>query len=102
MDQETQRERQEYMTALEDIKAVVYTKPGRTLIKYLFKSLDVGEMPEIGLAENILYDRLGFIRAGNSIFELVSEANPEQAALILAEIKKEKYERKIRDYFDEK
>ena len=40
---------------------------------------------------NFLHDKLGFLRAGNSIYKLVAEANAEMAATILAENEKERY-----------
>jgi hypothetical protein len=36
-------------------------------------------------------DKLGFLRAGNSIFKLVAEANAQAAADILAQNEKDRY-----------
>lgn len=79
-----------------DIAAVLSTLPGRRFIKYLFDSLDVGMMPDQLMEGTILHDRLGFLRAGNSIFKLVAEASPEAAGLILAELEKERYDELVR------
>lgn len=91
LDDEEFKERVEHQTALLDIKEVLATKAGKAFIEYLFKSFEVGEIPVIGLTGDLLMDRLGFLRAGNSIFKIVAEANPEIAGMILAKIEKEKH-----------
>lgn len=87
----------EHRNAILDIQAVIGTENGRRFFKYLFKSLDVGEVPVFGLTDEFLHDRLGFLRAGNSIWKIACEANCVIAGKILAEIEKEKYEKLIQD-----
>lgn len=83
------KERIEHRDALLDIQAVLATRSGKAFITYLFKSLDVGELPEQGLEGSILMENLGFLRAGNEVFKLVAEANAEVAGEIFGKIKKE-------------
>jgi hypothetical protein len=87
------KERIEHRDILLDLRSLMTTNSGRNLLRYLFKHFQVGNLPEMGLEGTLLADRLGFLRAGISIFDLASEANPEIAGTILAEIKKENYER---------
>lgn len=84
------KEQAEHQLVLRDIQAVIALKEGKNFIKYLFNSLGVCDMPELGLPESFLRDHLGFLRAGNSIFKIVSEASPEIAGLLLAQLEKEK------------
>jgi hypothetical protein len=84
-----QAEHQHVMLAIRDVLA---TPSGKIFIKYLLKSFEVGEMPEIGLPHDILLDKLGFLRAGNSVFKIIAEANNVEAGAILGQIEKEKYE----------
>ena len=86
------KERLKHRDALLDIQAVLVTKSGKAFIKYLFESFDVGELPPIGFSGDLLMDRLGFLRAGNAIFKIVAEANPEMAGIILGQIEREKYD----------
>ncbi len=73
-----------------NLRALLELEVGRGFIRYLFKSLDVGEFPPLGVDGPILHDRLGFLRVGNQIFKLASEANPLTAAELLAQIEKER------------
>ena len=84
------KERLEHHAVLLAIQAIVATKPGKDFIKYLFKNFDVGEAAPMGLSGEFLHDRLGFLRAGNSIFKIVAQASPEFAGATLAQIEKEK------------
>lgn len=88
----------EHQDALLALGTILKKPEGVKLFKYLFKSFDVGQMPEIGLEGVNLHDRLGFLRAGNSIFKLISEADPEISASILANIERERYDDLIRQY----
>jgi hypothetical protein len=81
----------EHRDVLLAIRAVLATVSGRVLFKYLFKHFGVTELPQIGLDERILSENLGFLRAGNSIFKLVAEANAEVAGELLATIEKDRY-----------
>lgn len=98
MTDEERREALEHRDALLDIRAILSTSHGRRFFKYLFKVLDVAELPDIGVEGPLLHERLGFLRVGHSIFKLASEANHEVSGQILAEIEKEKYERLIAEY----
>ncbi len=84
------KERLRHRDALLDIQAILATKSGRNFVKYLFESFDVGELPIIGLTGEFLADHLGFLRAGNSIFKIIAQANAEVAGSILAQVQKEK------------
>jgi len=79
----------EHRKVLNDIRAIITTNPGRDFFKYLFKTLDVTGHPEPGLPRDELLDRLGCLRAGRSIFNIVSQANPEIAGALIAENEKE-------------
>lgn len=91
MTQEEIKDAIEHRDVLLDIRAVIATNSGKRFIKYLFKTLGVGEVPDLGIEGNFLHDKLGYLRAGNSIFKLTAEANFELAGGLLAEIEKEKY-----------
>jgi hypothetical protein len=83
----------EHSDLLLNIRAVLATNSGRGLFKYLFKHLNITELPEIGVEGQILFEQLGFLRASNAIFAMVAEADPVQAADILAKVMKEKHEK---------
>lgn len=85
------KERVRHRDTILDIQAILATKNGKNFIKYLFESFEVGSLPPRGLTGEVLMDMLGFLRAGNSVFKIVAEANPEVAALLLAQIEKEKH-----------
>lgn len=90
--------RLEHRDVLLAIGAIIKTKEGQTLFKYLFKSLDVAKLPEPELDGKILHEYLGFLRAGNSIYKLACEADAEIAASILAKIERERYNDLIEQY----
>lgn len=90
LNREAQRELQEHEQAKKHIVAILASAEGQQFMAYLFKSLDVGVLPDIGLEGSILMDRLGFLRAGNSIFVLACEAAPEITAQLLARLQKER------------
>lgn len=96
LEEEERRIRVEHASALKNIKAILGTPYGKNFIKYLFVNLEVGMLPEIGSEGNWLFEKLGFLRSGNQIFKLIAEADPENAAKILAEIEKERYETILR------
>ncbi len=91
--QEEVKESIEHRDALLDIRAILATSSGTRFFKYLFKSFDVCELPEQGLEGEILHERIGVLRAGHAMFKLISEANHQVAANILAEVEKERYAR---------
>ncbi len=92
------RERLEHQDALLAIGAIIDTKHGRALFRYLFKNLEVGTLPERFLEGNILHEKLGFLRAGNSIYQLACQAASDTTAQITASIEREKYEDLIQRY----
>lgn len=75
------------------ITEVLKTDEGRRIFSYLFKTLDVLELPDQSLEGNLLYEYLGFLRAGNSIYKLACEADVEITASLMAKIEREKYDR---------
>lgn len=83
----------EHRDVLLAIGVLLKSAEGIQLFAYLFKSLDVATLPERGLEGNDLHDHLGFLRAGNSIYKLVCEADPEIAASILSKLERKRYER---------
>lgn len=85
------KEAQEHRDVILAIQWVLNTLEGKTFFKYLFKNLEVGILPPVGSEGNFLMDKLGFLRAGNSVFKMACEAAPEVAAEILAKIEKERY-----------
>jgi len=93
MSDEDRRAAVEHQDALLAVNAIIHTPSGKKFIKYLFKSLDVCELPELGFTGELLHEKLGFLRAGNSIFKIVAEANHEVAAVLISEIEKEKHEK---------
>ena len=92
-DSEEIKEAIEHRDILLAIRSMLGTPSGRAFFKYLFKHFQVGELPEMGLDGTMLADTLGFLRAGNSVFKLVAEADAEMAGKFLAENEKEKYDR---------
>jgi hypothetical protein len=91
--QEKQRKEQiEHRDVLLAIGAIVGTKEGQQLFKYLFKNLEVNTLPDITLKGEVLHESLGFLRAGNSIYKLACEAASETTAHIMAKIERERYE----------
>lgn len=73
------------------LQGILGSKDGRLFIKYLLESFDVGILPEFGLIGEQLMDRLGFLRAGNSVFKIAAEANPDITGQLIAQIEKERY-----------
>lgn len=75
-----------------NIRAVLATKSGTEFFGYLFEVFGVTDLPSVGLEGQLLFEQLGFLRAGKEIFKLVAEADFELAARLLAKAEKEKYE----------
>jgi hypothetical protein len=88
------KENIEHRDVLLAIGAIIKTPEGIKLFSYLFKNLDVLELPLQGLEGNVLYEYLGFLRAGNSIYKLACEADFNIAASILSKLERERYEYK--------
>ena len=78
-----------------NLKAILATDPGRNFIKFLLVNFDVGELPEKGIEGVELHETIGFLRAGQSIFQIVSQANRQIAGEILANIQGDKYDYQI-------
>lgn len=89
-EQELIKERIEHRDARMNVRAVLKTEAGRGFFKYLLKNYDPIELPPMGLEGAILHEGLGQRRAYIEIFNLVSEADAETAAQILAENIKER------------
>lgn len=80
----------EHETMLIDLSHVMGTAQGRGVLKYLIKHFGVGDLPAPGLPEDIAKEYIGWLRAGQSIFEIAAQADSAKASMILAEIIKEK------------
>ena len=92
------REQVEHQNVLLAIGSILKQKEGLQLFSYLFKSLEVATVPDIGMEGNSLHELLGHMRAGNSIYKLACEADFEITAKILAEIERIKYDNKLAEY----
>ena len=92
------KERLEHRDALLAIGAIIKTSEGIKLFRYLFKSLDVKELPDPSMEGNILHEYLGFLRAGNSIYKLTCEADADAAASILSKLERERYDNLCRQH----
>lgn len=97
-DRKSQLEHRDILLA---INVILKQKEGLDLFTYLFKHFDVACVPERGMTGEDLQEYLGFLRAGNSIFKLVSEADSEIAAKILALTERKKYEDRLEQYRQE-
>ena len=93
--EEERQEALEHRDVLLAIGSIIKTRPGQTLFKYLFKNLQIAELPDRTLDGNMLHDHLGFLRAGNSIYKLACEADAFEAAQLLSKIEREKYDKLI-------
>ena len=91
LQQQELREHLEHRDVLLAIGVLIKQKEGLQLFKYLFKSLEVATVPDAGMEDKELHDLLGFLRAGNSIYKLVCEADFTIAASIISELEREKY-----------
>lgn len=82
----------EHASMLMDLSLVLSTPQGQSVFKYLLKSFGVGELPDINIPTNLRDEYIGFLRAGQSVFEIMSQADNIKSGLILAQIQKEKYD----------
>lgn len=89
--QEEVSERIEHRDAVLDVRAIYSTLSGRRFLKYLLKNFEVATLPPQGLEGSLLFEALGFLRAGKSIWELMAEADPTMAGQLLSEVEKERY-----------
>jgi hypothetical protein len=92
------RESLEHRDVLLAIAAIIKTDEGKRLFRYLFKTLDVTSLPPDHMDGKILYEYLGFLKAGLSIYKLVCEAASETGASIIAKIERERYEDKLQQF----
>lgn len=100
LSEEERQERIEHQDVLLAIRAILNTTSGYAFFKYLFKHLEVTGLPELGLDDKLLYDRLGSLRPGREIFKLVSEADAKKSSEILAQLEKERYEKLYAEYYN--
>lgn len=80
------------------IASIIKTDEGRKLFSYLFDTLEVTNLPDQDLDGKLLFESLGFLRAGNSIYKLVCESASETAASIIAELERKRYDDKRERY----
>lgn len=83
----------EHRDVLLAIASILKLPEGIQIFKYLFKNFDVAELPSRSMEGNILHEYLGFLRAGNSIYKLVCEADFKIAASILSNLERERYDK---------
>ncbi len=81
-----------------NIRAILATKTGTEFFKYLFEVFGVADLPDIGLEGQLLFEQIGFLRAGKSIFKLVCEADFETAGRLLAKTEKDKYDELYKEF----
>jgi hypothetical protein len=89
--QEEVSEAIEHRDAILDVRAIIKTGPGRRFFKYMVKNYDPLFLPMMGLEGAILHEGLGQRRAYIELFNLMSEADPETSAQLLAENIKDRY-----------
>lgn len=88
----------EHRDALLSIASILQTKEGEKLFKYLFKNFEVANLPPKGMEDKELHEYLGYLRAGNSVYKLVCEADANIAASILSKLERERYDHKLEEY----
>ena len=102
VENEREKERQEaleHRDVLLAIGAILKNNEGIQLFSYLFKSLNVATVPT-AIEGNLLHEELGFLKAGNSIYKLVCEADFEIAASILSKLERQRYDDLHREHED--
>lgn len=95
-DELDQKEINEHVEAVLAVNSILQTEEGRKLFLYLYKSFGVGEINPDGLEGAALHEYLGFLKSGNSIFKLASEAHPEIAASLLSTLERKRYDEEKR------
>lgn len=95
---EERKEQMEHRDVLLAIAVLLKQKEGIQLFSYLFKNFEVTSLPDKSLKGDELHEYLGFLRAGNSIYKLASEADSEISASILAKMERTNYERIVEQY----
>lgn len=86
------QEEHEHQDAVLAVAAIIKTPEGEKLFRYLFKSFEVGNLPDRSIVGDDLHEYLGFLRAGNSIYKLTCEGDHRIAAAILSKLERERYE----------
>ena len=81
----------EHDMMLANLKIILSRPEGKAFMKYLFKHFGIAEGPPVGPDTTILYDMIGFNRAGESIFNIAAQADQLTTGILIAEIQKEKY-----------
>lgn len=73
------------------LRAVLATDQGQKVFKYLFKTLQVNELPAKGLDGTQLHDTLGYLRSGREVFKIAAEADTFVTTRLMVEVEKENY-----------
>ena len=81
----------EHEAMLSNLRSILKTTDGKLFAKYLMKHFGVGEYPQPGIEKDLLLEVMGFNRAGESIFSILSQADANTTGQLLAEIQREKY-----------
>lgn len=100
MTQQDLKDRLEHESILQAIQVVMSSPHGKTFIKYLFKSFNVGDLPYVGCRGEDLLELTSFLRAGNSIYKIVLEASPELTGKLLAEMEKDRADEIRKTFID--
>ena len=66
------------------------TPDGRTILKHFFDITRLGQLPDAGLKNEVLHEEIGYRRAGELMFDKLSDAYPEGAADILISLARER------------
>lgn len=85
------REKEEHERMLNNLRDILKTRAGKEFMHYLFDSFSVAEPAPAGLVGEPLHDHLGYLRAGNTIFKIASEADAVVAGQILANVMRGNY-----------
>lgn len=90
MTDQEKEEALEHAEIKKSIGAVLSSPHGKRFIKYLFKSFSVGEFPPVGMTDKDLLEYMSYLRAGNSIYKIVLESDPDLTGFLITEIEKER------------
>lgn len=83
-------ERAKHLKVLMDIRKLMTMPEGRTVFKYLIDAGGVADPPIVFPDEKLTYKYMGLLEFGNSIFKLLTQADPDVAAHLLTQVIKEK------------
>lgn len=90
-------EQSRYDSVLKSIQVLLSHPHGKTFVKYLFESFEVGKLPPPGIYGEQLIDLTSFYRAGNTIYELCLAASPELTGSLIAEMIREKEKQNVQE-----